>query len=61
MLEGRGGWNEAPGAIWHSAAPKENGTIKRLLADAMLCSIVLEDPLQAKPWDANGPRTMAEA
>ena len=43
------------------ALEDENGKLKRLLADAMLDNIVLKDLLGSKPWDAIGPRTMAEA
>jgi len=43
------------------ALEDENGKLKRLLADAMLDNIVLKDLLGSKPWDATGPRTMAEA
>lgn len=39
----------------------ENAKLKRLLADAMLDNVVLKDLLGSKPWDASGPRTMAEA
>ena len=39
----------------------ENAKLKRLLADAMLDNVVLKDLLGSKPWDAIGPRTMAEA
>ena len=42
------------------ALEDENGKLKRLLADAMLDNIVLKDFLGSKPWDAPGPRTMAE-
>ena len=40
---------------------EENAKLKRLLADAMLDNVVLKDLLGSKPWDAIGPRTMAEA
>jgi len=43
------------------ALEDENGKLKRLLADVMPDNIVLKDLLESKPWDANGPRTMAEA
>ena len=39
----------------------ENAQLKRLLADTMLDNVVLKDLLGSKPWDATGPRTMAEA
>lgn len=39
----------------------ENAKLKRLLTDAMLDNVVLKDLLGSKPWDATGPRTMAEA
>ena len=43
------------------ALEDENGKLKRLLADARLDNGVLKDLLGAKPGDATGPRTMAEA
>ncbi len=52
---------EAEGAGMRRTAPNENGKLKRLLADAMLDNVVLKDLLGSKPWDATGPRTMAEA
>ena len=39
----------------------ETAKLKRLRADAMLDNVVLRDLLGSKPWDAIGPRTMAEA
>ena len=39
----------------------ENAKLKRLPADTMLDNVVLKDLLGSKPWDATGPRTMAEA
>ena len=39
----------------------ENAKLKRLVADVMLDNVVLKDLLGSKPWDATGPRTMAEA
>jgi putative transposase len=39
----------------------ENAKLKRLLADATLDTVVLKDLLGSKPWDATGPRTVAEA
>lgn len=38
----------------------ENAKLKRLVADVMLDNVVLKDLLGSKPWDAIGPRTMAE-
>lgn len=39
----------------------ENGTLKRLLADAMLDGIVAKDPPGPRPRGTAGPRIMAEA
>ncbi|OJH44733.1 transposase [Paracoccus sp. SM22M-07] len=42
------------------ALEDENGNLKRLPADAMLDNAVLKDLFGSRPWDAAGPRTMAE-
>ena len=48
----------------NATGPREqadDGKLKRLLADAMVDKVVLKDLPGSKPWDATGPRTMAEA
>ena len=60
-LQARYGGMELSDAKRLKQLEDENTKLKRLLADAMLDNVVLKDLLGSKPWDATGPRTMAEA